>query len=58
MAERVVLVTGSLAEPRLRWISEELIGAELDIVISNVGVKVAALMTMEPLRSLAFFRIN
>jgi hypothetical protein len=39
MAERVVLVTGSLAEPRLRRISEELIGAELDIVISNVGVK-------------------
>jgi dihydropteroate synthase-like protein len=47
MAERVVLVTGSLAEPRLRRISEELIGSELDIVISNVGVKVAALMTTE-----------
>jgi hypothetical protein len=47
MAERVVLVTGSLAEQRLRRISEELIGAELDIVISNVGVKVAALMTTE-----------
>lgn len=48
MAERVVLVTGSLAEPRLKRVADDLPredGAEF--VISNVGVKVAALMTTE-----------
>lgn len=48
MAERVVLVTGSLAEPRVKRVAEELVdesGAEF--LVSNIGVKVAALMTTE-----------
>jgi len=45
MAEKVVLVTGSLAEPRLRRLSAELVSDDMDIVVSNIGVKVAALMT-------------
>lgn len=47
MAERIVLVTGSLAEPRLRRIAETLRGEQLDLVIVNAGVKVAALLTTE-----------
>ncbi|MEP9353222.1 DUF6513 domain-containing protein [Xanthobacter sp. KR7-65] len=47
MAERVALVTGSLAEPRIRRIAEELADGKLDPVVVNVGVKVAALMTAE-----------
>jgi dihydropteroate synthase-like protein len=47
LAEKVVLVTGSLAEPRLKRLSGELAGEEMDIVVSNIGVKVAALMTNE-----------
>jgi hypothetical protein len=47
MVEKVVLVTGSLAEPRLKRLGVELVNDQMDIVISNVGVKVAALMTTE-----------
>jgi dihydropteroate synthase len=47
LAEKVVLVTGSLAEPRLKRLSGELASEEMDIVVSNIGVKVAALMTNE-----------
>jgi len=47
MAERVALVTGSLAEPRIRRIAGEIADARLDPVVVNVGVKVAALMTAE-----------
>jgi hypothetical protein len=45
MIEKVVLVTGSLAEPRLKRLGDELVNDQMDIAISNVGVKVAALMT-------------
>ena len=45
--ERVALITGSLAEPRLTRIANELADATLDPVVVNVGVKVAALMTAE-----------
>ena len=47
MAKRIVLVTGSLAEPRVKRIAEELNDAELEPVVANIGVKVAALMTAE-----------
>jgi dihydropteroate synthase-like protein len=47
MAKRIVLVTGSLAEPRVQRIAEELDDAELEPIVANVGVKVAALMTGE-----------
>ncbi|MBP2151861.1 DUF6513 domain-containing protein [Xanthobacter flavus] len=47
MAERVALVTGSLAEPRIRRIAEELADGTLEPVVVNIGVKVAALMTAE-----------
>ncbi|HSI42320.1 MAG TPA: DUF6513 domain-containing protein [Xanthobacteraceae bacterium] len=47
MAETVALVTGSLAEPRLRKIAADLAGDELAPVVINIGVKVAALMTAE-----------
>jgi hypothetical protein len=45
MSEKIVLVTGSLAEPRLQRLSNELDNKETEITDSNVGVKVAALMT-------------
>ncbi|WP_029353990.1 DUF6513 domain-containing protein [Bosea sp. 117] len=45
--EKVALVTGSLAEPRLRKIAAEIADDSLDPVVVNVGVKVAALMTAE-----------
>lgn len=45
--ERVALITGSLAEPRLTKIAGEITDASLDPVVVNVGVKVAALMTAE-----------
>lgn len=47
MAERVVLVTGSLAEARVKRVAEQVAGETLDPVVANVGVKVAALMTTE-----------
>jgi dihydropteroate synthase-like protein len=47
MAKRIVLVTGSLAEPRVKRIAEELTDSDLEHVVANVGVKVAALMTTE-----------
>jgi dihydropteroate synthase-like protein len=47
MAKRVVLVTGSLAEPRVKRVVEELNDAEIDPVVANIGVKVAALMTSD-----------
>ncbi len=47
MAKRIVLVTGSLAEPRVKRIAEELGGDEIEPVVANIGVKVAALMTTE-----------
>ncbi|HTV31900.1 MAG TPA: DUF6513 domain-containing protein [Methylocella sp.] len=45
MAENIVLVTGSLAEPRLRRLMPELESEELSFTVLNIGVKVAALMT-------------
>jgi len=47
MAKRIVLVTGSLAEPRVKRIAGELNDAELEPIVANIGVKVAALMTTE-----------
>lgn len=47
LTEKVVLVTGSLAEPRLKRVSDELSNDETEITVSNIGVKVAALMTTE-----------
>lgn len=47
MAKRIVLVTGSLAEPRVKRIAQELTGDEIAPVVANIGVKVAALMTTE-----------
>ena len=47
MAKRIVLVTGSLAEPRVQRIADELNDAELEPIVANVGVKVAALMTSD-----------
>jgi len=45
--EKVALITGSLAEPRLTRIAAEIADATLEPVVVNVGVKVAALMTAE-----------
>jgi dihydropteroate synthase len=45
MVRRTVLVTGSLAEPRLKKLSSELAMDGEEIVVANIGVKVAALMT-------------
>jgi hypothetical protein len=45
MSEKIVLVTGSLAEPRLQRMSNELDDDDTKIMVSNIGVKVAALMT-------------
>lgn len=47
MAERVVLITGSLAEPRVRQIAQALADERVEPVVVNIGVKVAALMTAE-----------
>lgn len=47
MAKRIVLVTGSLAEPRVKRVAEELNDPDLEPIVANVGVKVAALMTTE-----------
>ncbi|TCT02605.1 DUF6513 domain-containing protein [Aquabacter spiritensis] len=47
MTERVALLTGSLAEPRLAKIAAALRDDRLDPVVINIGVKVAALMTAE-----------
>lgn len=47
MAKRIVLVTGSLAEPRVKRVAEELNDPDLEPVVANIGVKVAALMTTE-----------
>lgn len=49
--ERVLLVTGSLAEPRIREAAARIAGPELDPVVLNIGVKVAALMTTEILEN-------
>lgn len=46
-AETVALVTGSLAEPRLRKVAAGIASPALDPVVVNIGVKVAALMTAE-----------
>ncbi|MET0314937.1 MAG: DUF6513 domain-containing protein, partial [Hansschlegelia sp.] len=46
-AEKVALLTGSLAEARLERLAGELRSEALDPVVVNVGVKVAALMTAE-----------
>lgn len=45
--EKIALVTGSLAEPRLARIAGDIADPALDPVVVNVGVKVAALMTAE-----------
>jgi dihydropteroate synthase-like protein len=47
MTERVVLVTGSLAEPRVKRVAGELTNDEIKPLVANVGVKVAALMTTD-----------
>ena len=46
-AERVALLTGSLAEQRVARMADELRNDALDPVVVNIGVKVAALMTAE-----------
>jgi dihydropteroate synthase-like protein len=45
MAERLVLVTGHLARPRLQMILENLGTTEFSWQVVDIGVKVAALMT-------------
>ena len=47
MAERVVLVTGSLAEPRVQRVADQVASGALGPIVANVCVKVAALMTTE-----------
>ncbi|WP_454916839.1 DUF6513 domain-containing protein [Xanthobacter sediminis] len=47
MAERIALITGSLAEPRIARIAEAIADEALTPVVINIGVKVAALMTAE-----------
>ncbi|OYZ94084.1 MAG: dihydropteroate synthase, partial [Xanthobacter sp. 17-67-6] len=47
MAERVVLLTGSLAQPRVAKAAEEIADAFLEPLVVNIGVKVAALMTAD-----------
>ena len=47
MAERVVLVTGSLAEPRVQRVADQVASDTLEPIVANVGVKVAALMTTD-----------
>ena len=47
MAERVVLVTGSLAESRVQRVADQVAGEKLEPIVANVGVKVAALLTTE-----------
>lgn len=46
-AEKVALITGSLAEARLARLADELRSEALEPIVVNVGVKVAALMTAE-----------
>ncbi len=48
MTERLLFLTGHLAEPRLRRMLEGMGETEFDWQVQNVGVKVAALMT-EPI---------
>jgi dihydropteroate synthase-like protein len=45
MPERLLFLTGHLAEPRLRRQLEALKTADYDFAVVNIGVKVAALMT-------------
>ncbi|MDE2577393.1 MAG: dihydropteroate synthase [Hyphomicrobiales bacterium] len=47
MAERILFLTGHLAEPRLRKIVAGLRNPPFTPVVHNIGVKVAALMTGE-----------
>lgn len=48
MAERVLFLTGHLAEPRLRHLLAAMGSTEFEWEVANIGVKVAALMT-EPI---------
>lgn len=50
MTERVLFLTGHLAEPRLRDVLASLAPAPFAWEVRNVGVKVAALMTPEIIR--------
>ncbi|HXV24904.1 MAG TPA: DUF6513 domain-containing protein [Alphaproteobacteria bacterium] len=50
MAERILFLTGSLAERRLRRALEGLSPQEFDWEVRPIGVKVAALMTTEIIR--------
>ena len=50
MAERILLLTGHLAEPRLKQMMNEFGREGLDWEIADIGVKVAALMTEEIIR--------
>lgn len=50
MSERLLLVTGHLAKPRLEQVMEKIGRTSFDWQIVDVGVKVAALMTEEILR--------
>lgn len=50
MAERILLLTGHLAKPRLRQVMEEIGRETYDWAITDIGVKVAALMTEEIIR--------
>ncbi len=47
MAERIVFVTGSLAEPRVKRVADEVSGEAIEPLVANIGVKVAALMTTD-----------
>jgi dihydropteroate synthase-like protein len=47
MPERIVFVTGSLAEPRVKRVADEVSGEAIDPIVANIGVKVAALMTTD-----------
>ena len=47
MAERIVFVTGSLAEPRVKRVAEDVANDAIEPIVASVGVKVAALMTTD-----------
>lgn len=50
MSDRVLFLTGHLAEPRLRQVLESITPAPFPWEVRNLGVKVAALMTPELIR--------
>src|SRR5215470_17717981 len=50
MAERILFLTGHLAEPRLRKVLAEMAPAPFDWDVRDIGIQVAALMTPDLIR--------